>query len=340
MQQTGSLRPQFTANIEMESVKTTLLGLVTVFASFLPTMAMAQSMPDDEMFDPAKVIAGIQIDRSECQEMEARQTAVWVSVEGKGYCLRYYAAGLNQKGENPVVAAWMPGDVMGGPKSVGHQEGIGVATMIEQSKSLSDRYSVPWIFLARPGSYGSSGKHYTIRHKPLEAKLMAAQIDALKARYHIGRWALGGHSGGGTLAAEFLARRNDLQCVILSSAAAAYRERLKQRGFAGRLKTEVFFDPYDALDQIPKQPDRRVIMLADPRETNIPFSTQKLYFDGLKLRGHTAFMLTLKKAAAPKYHSLVDFGEAATGMCANGTETDAIFRTLRAMPPQSNRITN
>ncbi|OBZ93294.1 hypothetical protein ADU59_22880 [Pararhizobium polonicum] len=314
--------------------------LMKMALAFWPAIAMAQSKPDNEMFDPAEVITGIQISLSVCKEMEARQTAVWVTVEGKGYCLRYYAAGLNQEGENRVVAAWMPGDVMGGPKSVGHQKGLGVASMIAQSKSLSDRYGVPWIFIARPGSYGSAGKHYDIRHTPLEAKLMAAQIDALKARYHIGRWALGGHSGGGTLAAEFLARRDDLQCAVLSSAAAAYRERLKRRGFSKRLKTEVFFDPYDALDKIPEQPDRRIFVLADPRETNIPFSTQKLYFDGLKSRGHAAWMLALKKALAPKYHSLVDFGEAATGLCANGTETNAILQTLQAMPPQSNRVTN
>ena len=324
----------------MDSIRTALRMFLAAVVLFIPTITIAQSKPDDEMFDPAKVIAGIQIDHSTCLEMEARQTGIWVTVDGQGYCLRYYAAGLNQNGENPVVAAWMPGDVMGGPKGVAHQKGIGVASMIAQSKSLSDRYGVPWIFLARPGTYGSAGKHYTIRHTPLEAKLMAAQIGALKARYHIGNWALGGHSGGGTLAAEFLARRNDLQCVVLSSAAAAYRERLKERGFKNRLKTEIFFDPFEALDQIPKQPDRRIFVLADPRETNIPFPTQKLYFDQLKSRGHTAWMLALRKATPPKYHSLVDFGEAATGMCANGTGTNAILKTLQEMPPQSNRITN
>ena len=322
------------------SVLIALSVLAAAAISFAPRIAGAQSVPDSEMFDPAKVIAGIQISHDACRDMEARQTAVWVIVEGKGYCLRYYAAGLSQKGENPLVAAWMPGDVMGGPKGVGHQQGIGVASMIEQSKSLSDKYGVPWVFIARPGSYGSAGKNYDIRHKPLEAKLVAAEIDALKLRYRIGHWALGGHSGGGTLAAEFLARRHDLTCVVLSSAAAAYRERLKQRGFKKRLKIDVFFDPFDALDNVPKQPDRRVFMLADPRETNIPFPSQKLYFDALKARGHAVWMAVLKKAPPPKYHSLVDFGEAATGMCANGTQTDIILQTLQNMPQQSSRVMN
>ncbi|MDR3514642.1 MAG: alpha/beta hydrolase [Azospirillaceae bacterium] len=301
---------------------------------------LAQSLPDDEMFDPAKVISGITITRTACNEMERRQTAVWVRVDGRSYCLRYYAAGLTLNGPNPLVAAWMPGDVMGGPNSVGHQQGLGSAAMIEQSTTLSRRYAVPYIFLARPGSYGSAGKHYEIRHTPLEARLVNAQIDALKVRYHIGGWVLGGHSGGGTLAAEFIARRHDIQCAVLSSPAAAYRARLEKRGFTNRLKTEVFFDPYDEIDHIPRQTALRIFLIADPRDTNIPFSTQRLYFDGLKRRDLDAWLVPLKKAPKPKYHSLVDFGETATGMCASGAPTDAILERLRPMPQQSDRISN
>ena len=82
--------------------------------------SVAQSLPDDEMFDPVKVISGIQITPSACEDMERRQTAVWVSIDGRGYCLRYYAAGLKLDGPNPLVAAWMSGDIMGGPNGVRH----------------------------------------------------------------------------------------------------------------------------------------------------------------------------------------------------------------------------
>jgi hypothetical protein len=78
---------------------------------------------------------------------------------------------------------------------------LGIAAMIEQSEEQFRRYGVPFIFPARPGTYGSAGKHYDIRHTPLEAKLMASAIDTLTSRYHIGRWVLGGHRGGGTFAA-------------------------------------------------------------------------------------------------------------------------------------------
>ena len=305
-----------------------------------PTAAHAQSRPDNEMFDPVKVINGMQIAPSTCEEMNQRQTAVWVHVDGQGYCLRYYAAGLNPGGPNPLVAAWMPGDVMGGSKSVGHQKGLGVTSMIEQSRTLASRHGAPYIFLARPGTYGSAGKHYDVRHTPLEARLVEAQIGALKARYHIDRWVFGGHSGGGTLAAELLARRSDIQCAVPFLPAAAYRARLEKRGFVNRLKTEVFFDPYNSIDRIPEQPGRRIFLIADPRDTNIPFSTQQLYVDGLKKRRLEAWLLPLQKAHAPKYHSLVDFGETATGMCASGATTNSILQKLNDMPQQSDRLSN
>ncbi|SFH64291.1 alpha/beta hydrolase [Bradyrhizobium sp. Gha] len=320
---------------------TAIISLVVSASSLLISPhALAQSLPDDEMFDPVKVINGLQISRQACKEMEGRQTAVWVSVEDTGYCLRYYAAGLKTDGQNSLAIVWMPGDVMGGPNGVRHQAGLGVAAMIEQSKVQSGRYGVPFIFLARPGTYGSAGKHYDVRHTPLEAKLMAAAIDTLKSRYGIASWVLGGHSGGGTLAAELLARRNDLQCVVLSSPAAAYRARLKARGWVSRLKTEVFFDPYDSLKQIPDQPARRIFLISDPRDSNIPFSTQELYFKGLESRGHAAWLVPLMKARGPTYHSLVDFGQAAEGMCADGVATDVMLKTLRAKPMESDRISN
>ena len=107
-----------------------------------------------------------------------------------------------------------------------------------------------------------------------------------------------------------------------------------------RLKTEVFFDPYNSIDRIPSQSGRRIFLIADPRDTNIPFSTQELYFDALKRRGLDAWLVPLQKAPKPKYHSLVDFGETATGMCANGATTDSILEKLRDMPQQSDRISN
>ncbi|MGL1227204.1 hypothetical protein ACSTKV_23170, partial [Vibrio parahaemolyticus] len=75
-------------------------------------------------------------------------------------------------------------------------------------------------------------------------------------------------------------------------------------------------------------------------ETNVPFSTQRLYFDGLVARGHAAWLVPLDRAPDVRHHGLVDFGETAAGLCAGGIGTGVILAALSAMPDQLPRMSN
>lgn len=315
--------------------------LPALAATLLAGPATAQSRAGAEHFDPAGVVAGVTIPRDACAALERDETAVWITAGGRSLCMRYYAAGL-KPGGNPIAAAWFNGDVLGpkGNDATKRQQGFGPARMIEQQAALAARFGVPFLFIGRPGTYGSAGKHHAMRGRPVEAALADATLDALKTRYRVGVWALGGHSGGGTLVAELLARRQDLRCAVISSGAAAYRAYLEARGLAEPGEPLARFDPSTALDRVPADPARRVFVIGDPRETNVPFASQRLYFDGLTARGHRAWLLPLERATDPRFHDLVDFGETATGLCAAGAETAAILDTLTAMPDQQARRTN
>lgn len=305
--------------------------------------AAAQSLPEDALFDPAQVVAGITLSRPQCRALEERHTAVWVTTGGTAACLRYYAAGLAVDGSNPVAALWLHGDIMGpNPNHADkHQRGLGPAAMVEQERGLADRYGVPFVFLGRPGSYGSAGRHYTNRHRPREAALIDAAISALSKRYRVGAWTVGGHSGGGTLAAEMLARRTDIRCAVISSGAAAFRAYLEARGLTKALaKPAEWFDPAASLDAVPTDPRRRVIVMGDPRDSNVPFATQTLYAEGLRTRGHNVTLIPLERATDARHHGLVDWAEAATGLCARGEPTAAIATALAAMPDPLPRISN
>ncbi|MCA0451136.1 MAG: S9 family peptidase [Proteobacteria bacterium] len=310
---------------------------IAVVVLLLAGTAQAQSRPEAALFDPDAVVAGIAIDKRQCAAFERAETAVWV----EGYCLRYYAAGLAQRA-NPIATLWLNGDILGpkGDNADKRQKGIGPATMTAQMESLSRRFGVPAIFLARPGTYGSAGKHHAMRGRKIEADLVAAVIDALKSRYGIREWALGGHSGGGTLVGEMLARRDDLRCAVISSGAVAYRAYLEARGLIKPGATLTRFDPYVSLDRVPKDPARRVFVIGDPRETNVPFATQKLYYDGLIARGHAATLIPLARTTDARHHDLVDFAETALGLCANGASGDVIAQALRALPNPPPRVTN
>ncbi|GGJ15483.1 alpha/beta hydrolase family protein [Neoroseomonas lacus] len=301
-------------------------------------MAAAQSTSSDEEFDPQRVVDGIETDRRDCAAMAVSHTAIWV----EGACLRYYAAGLVLDAPNPLVAAWLNGDVLGphGNDARRRQSGFGPAAVIEQERGLAARFGIPFIFLGRPGTYGSAGKHHALRGRPREAALVDGMLDALKQRYRIGAWALGGHSGGGTLVAAMLARRSDLRCAVISSGAASYRAYLEARGLLAPGAPLTRFDPYEALDQVPHDPARRIFVIGDPRETNVPFSGQRQYYEGLRRRGIAAWLVPLERATDSRHHGLVDFGETATGMCGSGASTEAILDTLATMPPQGPRLTN
>ncbi len=301
----------------------------------------AQSQADDELFDPARVVRGIDTTREQCAAYESAETGLWIAVDGFRGCMRYYAAGL-RPGPNPLAAVWLNGDVLGpkGDDATKRQSGFGPAAMIEQERRLAERHGVPFVFVGRPGTYGSAGKHHAMRGRPVEALAIGATLDALKARYGIQRLALGGHSGGGTLVAEMLARRNDLTCAVISSGAAAFHAYLEHIGVVKPGQPITSFDPIASVDRIPKDPRRRIFVIGDPRETNVPFASQTAYFDRVAALGHAAWLVALPKATDERHHNLVDFGEAATGMCAAGAPTDAILDTLSAMPDQPFRQTN
>ena len=154
-----------------------VLGVVALLSG--SGVASAQSSAGGEQFDPVAVVDGIVIDRAACADLERQETAVWVEVDGHGACLRYYAAGLAPAlGPNPIVAAWLNGDVLApkGRNADKRQKGFGPAAMIEQERRLSGRFGVPFVFLGRPGTYGSAGKHHAMRGRPLEARLVLSLI--------------------------------------------------------------------------------------------------------------------------------------------------------------------
>ena len=136
-----------------------------------------------------------------------------------------------------------------------------------------------------------------------------------------------------------LTERTDLRCAIISSGASAFRAYLSAHHWPGA-ESPLNLDPYSDISKIRTAPNQRIFVIGDPRDENVYFFTEQLYFDALKKRNLPAWLVPLEKGPAPEYHSLVDFGETATGLCANGAPTDHIIESLQAMPDQRVRVSN
>ncbi len=301
--------------------------------------SVGQSVAPPGLFDAAAEGArGNTILAGQCRQLEQQQTAVWVRVHGKGWCLRYYASGLGR--ENAVVAAWLHGDILGGGRGpAGHQKGLGPPAMIDQERGLSRKYHVPFVFLARPGAYGSAGSHHAVRHTKLEADLVAAELDALTIRYGVRSWVLGGHSGGGSLAAAMLTRRRDIACAVISSGAPdidAYLIAHHEHERDARDHLNVSED----VARMPTPPGQRIIVMGDPRDKNVLWYLQRHYAETIKDHGANMTLLPLERGRPPEFHSLVDLAETATGLCAEGAATSSIEEQLRAMQSQAPRESN
>jgi pimeloyl-ACP methyl ester carboxylesterase len=211
--------------------------------------------------------------------------------------------------------------------------------MVEQEKKLSAWHGVPFIIMGRSGSYGSAGRHYTMRERRIEADIVEAGIDALKTRYGVTKWALGGHSGGGILTAEMLNTRTDLACAIMSSASGAFRAYLATHD-SPDTNNPVVLDPIASVKNIPKDAHRRVFDIYDPRDKNVKLPVHKEYDRALEAQQVQVEVIALEKAFGPEYHDMVNFGEMALGWCAAGKDTATIINMLAQMPNQIERKTN
>jgi dienelactone hydrolase len=184
-------------------------------------------------------------------------------------------------------------------------------------------YGVPYIRLSRPGVYGSSGDHKE-RRRPREVALANAALDALKEKYRIGRFALSGQSGGGHLVAALLAFRGDVACAVVTSGVVAVRERIAAKGWtADSTGYADFLDPIEFVARIPRDRNRRIYIVGDPRDRAVPFESQAAYHRALVAAGHDA-SLVRARASGESHHSLSPLGFLVVNGCLEGVPAPEI----------------
>jgi hypothetical protein len=318
----------------------------TLLLTFLLACGTAvRAQPASEPYStmsPEGLRTGVIIGEAECSR---DPIAVWVTAphaDGtvEGACIRYYAAGL--AASNPVAIVFLHGNrltrtfdkegrlvrIGASAASYGTPSAAGLAASAAlQAKALGH----PFIILARPGYYGSSGIAND-QYRRREALLVNAALDAIKQRHAIARFGVSSQSGGGPSLAGLLALRSDIGCAAFSSSLTAFEEReqaLKGTTSAPPLHqvTPEAYDPIREANTIKPRPELRVFIVGDANDKLIPLAAQQAYFEALKRHGVQVAM-TASTAVGEAHHSLGATGQRAVGWCVDGLPDDEIVARM------------
>lgn len=290
----------------------------------------------DQPFDAAEALNGSFSSPEHCALVPG---GLWVEIDGKGDCIRYYAHGLSVDG-NASSLVYFSGDIM-----LRTAKGVRYVTPSYLSLSPSAIRSdmaewsaeagLPAIYLARPGIYGSSGDHNE-RRNTREIAVMNRALDMMKERYRISSFILTGHSAGGQIAAALLNMRTDIRAAVITSGLVSVKQVTShwenRREIPGRMLYDAssFYDPVDEIDQIPKDPKPQIYMISDPEDRVVPFYSQLYYVRRLRSAGFDPHHI-YAHAPGIRRHLLVGHGRRAAALVAQGRAAADIRRALHEL---------
>lgn len=267
---------------------------------------------------------------------ELKPFRVFVMIAQASECIAYYPTS-RLKGATHAVF-YLDGDVpadMAADKRL--MERFLTVSMLRLEVHAAD-HNIPYIYLGRPGVFGSSGNHGKSK-RLREFKVLEAAIDAIKARHGLRTISLAGQSGGSTAIAALLTfGRTDVLCAVPASGSYAVFERLDRllakagRRPVHRMSPEEWADYYDIMRNIgaiAKDPGRRIVVVGDPADAVTPFDLQKRFAETLAEHGHRS-LLIVGAARDRDHHGLGHVAMAIAGACARSQPDAELVRISRS----------
>lgn len=291
---------------------------------------------------PERMLSGTVMDRETCLTSDTVWDGggtVWVDLDPDwdpedGTCIRYVLAGLSTT--NPVAVVYFHGDAMW--QSLDGRSGwfdsyatVTLDTLRGFAKRETETLGLPYVRISRPGTYGSSGFHKQ-RRRAEEAEIVDAALDQVKARHAIERLALVGQSGGGHVVASLLAKRDDIDCAVITSGVVAVARRARHHGWDRDITGyRDFYDPIDHVSEIVPGPSRRIFVVGDPRDRNVPFFTQEAYAQAVRAAGHEVDLIRAE-GDGRSHHGLSLTGFKVARWCVERVSSEEIQARLPILP--------
>jgi len=267
--------------------------------------------PGGDTFNENNFFKGMSASAAECSAYDKRE---WVVSDGKGYCIRYFGPKLTNSIDELLI--YLTGDLNHGD-IWNIYSNITAAKLTGFAEEISTRIGIPTILIARPGTFGSSGKHDDDKDlKGAEARVINTVIEKLKQAYGIRKTSFVGQSGGGHIVAFLLTLRTDVHCAVLSSAPLSLRhyEINWKIPFPFSDFAEQFWDPLTHWNDVKVDTSRRIFVLADKNDKITPYDGAKAYVLRGNALGHNVEFIDLK-AIDKDQHGLGAWGVAVALAC-------------------------
>lgn len=259
---------------------------------------------------------------------------VWVEAESRGECVAFYpTSGLEGAGQ---AIFYFEGDIPPEYRRNAEKLGAHLGTMRRALERLASTYRVPYVFVARPGTFGSTGSHAD-RRKSREPLVMREAVDAIRRRYALRHVSLAGQSGGATIAAALLTLGlTDVKCVSPASGGFDLHAMLDwhahRQGIVGGHREHPAslagsFNVMDGIGDIVGDRERRIFVIGDAADKVTPFSQQRRFAERLREKGHHAELLEAT-GSGPERHGLSQTALRTAGLCASGASDTEIRRAV------------
>lgn len=276
-----------------------------------------------DIISMSDVARGITMTQQQCA---AIPQAVWITVYGRNFCIRYYYSTAGGQGSRPVVFlqgdlgfnrdpktdAWVP------PPSL---KDTNTDDLVKYADTISRTQKTAAIYLARMGRDGSSGWHRQ-RHSVLEMQVTNAALDAIKKRYGFDGFNVYGHSGGAMVAAGLLSLRRDIGCAVLADGWLSAGTPGKQSDPAKQ-----YFDAVTQIASIAHNQSGKIFVVSDPQDMVVSVGSQTPFIEALhKAGGHAEQFFV--HATDEEHHFTTPHAEVVMNGCLRGASYDEIALDL------------
>jgi hypothetical protein len=310
------------------------LSTIALLAIALAAAALASTGVGAEIIKKEDMLRGITTTREKCA---ATERALWLNVDKRDFCVRYYLSTAGGEGPRPVVFLsgdhfgtvrnwqWVPtsqdknAGVTFDPSNPASHGDVNTDDLVKMADVFSKMAKTTAIYLARMGVDGTSGNH-VFRKTLLELHLVNAALDAIKQRYGFEGFHLAGQSGGSTLLTGLAGMRHDIACAVSGSGRLGISD-----GSSSKDPARTLVDPLGFVPSIAQNRSIHFFMVTDSADRTVPAKQQTPFAEKMRRAGRSISQYFVT-ATDDYHHGVVGYTQLVAAGCVLG-KSDADIAT-------------